>query len=128
MSRIIDAEPETETKTPYTPPPIRPIGDRVVVQADVVPELTKGGIALPNAVVGKRASRMGTVIAIGPGQLRVFPDTSVGGTGDRFPMTCKVGDRVIVPSAVDQVLMDVDVKDSELMIISESQILAILPQ
>ena len=119
MSRIIGAT-EDKPKAPYTPPAIQPIGDRVVVQADVLPELTKGGIALPNSVVGKRASRMGTVVAVGPGQQRLLTDGLT-------TMQCKVGDRVIIPQTMDRVQMDLDDEQSELVMLPESHLLAILP-
>ncbi len=118
MSRIIGSE-ETP-KTPYTPPALTPIDDRVVVQADLIPELTKGGIALPNQFVGKRASRMGTVIAVGPGARNVFQ-------GGRCEMTVKVGDRVILPHTMDRVQMDLDDAASELVVLPEAALLAVLP-
>ncbi len=128
MSRIIGAT-EDKPKVPYTPPAITPIGDRVVIQADVLPELTKGGIALPNSVVGKRASRMGTVVAVGPGQLRFTPVyTAEGKLVERAPMQCKVGDRVIIPQTMDRVQMDLDDEQSELVILPENHLLAILPK
>ena len=134
MSRIIGSEPTP--KTPYTPPPIEPINDRVVVQADVIPELTKGGLALPNDAVGRRLSRYGTVIAVGPGAMRIFPLTDpdrprpghpdLPALDTRFPMQTKVGDRVILPAAAERMTMDPDDRESELVILQESQLLAIL--
>jgi len=120
MARIIGAT-EDKPKTPYIPPEMTPIADRVVVQSDVLPELTKGGIALPNSVVGKRASRMGTVIAVGPGAQRLLQE-------GRGPMQCKVGDRVILPQTLDRVQMDLDDEQSELVILPESHLMAILPE
>ena len=130
MSSIIGSE--DTPKAPYTPPPLDPIGDRVVVQADLVPEVTKGGIALPNAYVGRRAGRFGTVVAVGPGQRRRNPLWIADGNGqgkwsDVFPMQCKIGDRVIVPQTMDRVQMDLDVVDSELLIVPEGQLMAIMP-
>jgi co-chaperonin GroES (HSP10) len=107
-------------------PPIEPINDRVVVQSDIIPELTKGGIAMPNSAVGRRASRIGTVVAVGPGALRVFTGDVAGTSAIRFPMQTKVGDRVIVPAHGDIVAMDPDDITSELMIVPEGQLLAIL--
>ncbi len=126
MSRIIGSE--EKPPTPYTPPALIPIGDRVVVQADLVPEVTRGGIALPNAYVGKRAGRFGTVIAVGPGQRRLMPRWAEGGWSDTYPMQCKPGDRVIIPQTIDRVLMDVYQPDSELVMLPENQLLAIMPQ
>jgi co-chaperonin GroES (HSP10) len=136
MSRIIGSEnSKPEAKPPYTPPPIEPINDRIVVQADVIPELTKGGLALPNDAVGRRLSRYGTVLAVGPGALRVFREmrfTAQDGKdirvdcGERFPMQCKVGDRVILPTHAERMTMDPDDRESELIILQESQLLAIL--
>ena len=134
MSKIIGSENHKPT-TPYAPPAIEPINDRVVVQPDVVPEVTKGGIALPNNAVGRRLSRFGTVLAVGPGLLRVFREMRFTGQdgkdlrvdcGERFPMQTKVGDRVILPAMAERMTMDPDDKESELVICSESQLLGIV--
>jgi len=130
MARIIGSE--DKPKTPYVPPALIPIGDRVAIQADVLPELTKGGIALPNSVVGKRAGRMGTVVAVGPGSRRITPLWEVDATGqgkysDLIPMQCKVGDRVIIPQTMDRVQLDMDDEQSEVIILPESQLMAIMP-
>ncbi len=135
MSHIIGDTRQPEAKPPYIPPALEPINDRVVVQADVIPELTKGGLALPNNAVGRRLSRYGTVLAVGPGLLRVFREmrfTAQDGKevhvdcGERFPMQAKVGDRVILPAQAERMTMDPDDRESELVILQESQLLAIL--
>jgi len=132
MLAIIRGKNTTDPKPPYTPPAIQPIGDRIVVQIDLLPEITKGGIALPNNVVGKRASRIGTVVAVGPGQLRPEPfwisgDDGMAHPSDRYAMQTRVGDCVVLPQWVDRVQMDLDDEQSELAYLSESDLLAILP-
>ena len=115
---------------------IEPINDRVVVRRDVAAKMTKGGIALPDK--SQNDKRIGTVIAVGPGALRLFPlDHSTVGTNmktgekavlrpaDRFPMQCKVGDRVLLHSG-DSIELDEDDPSSEVVICQESQLLAIL--
>jgi hypothetical protein len=46
--------------------------------------------------------------------------------GERFPMMCKVGDRVILPGHTERVTMDPDDQTSEVVIVQESQLLGIL--
>src|SRR5208283_2360768 len=84
VSRIIESgNHQIAPSTPYVPPSLEPINDRIVVQADIVPELTKGGLALPNDAVGRRLSRYGTVLAVGPGALRVFREMRFTGQDEK---------------------------------------------
>lgn len=67
--------------------PIRPLGNRVVVEPEGRKEKSPGGIVLPDSATQK-ATR-GVVIAAGPGIL----DKSLAcGT---IPMTLRIGDRVM---------------------------------
>jgi co-chaperonin GroES (HSP10) len=120
-----------QTIAPAPLPTLDPINDRVVVQADIVSEMTKGGVVRPDHVVGRRCSRFGTVVAVGPGALRIFPHANEDESGkwqeiDRLPMRCKVGDRVILPPRCDNVFMDPDDIGSQLMILPEGELLAII--
>ena len=70
---------------------IEPIGDRVVVKRNIAIGQTAGGLALPDSA--KESPRIGTVVAVGPGALRLFSnELAPDGTEDRFPMQCEVGD------------------------------------
>ena len=64
---------------------IKPIGDKVVVQATEATETTVGGIVLPDTA--KKRPQEGKVVAVGEG--RVLDN------GSRAPMAVKVGDTVI---------------------------------
>ena len=64
---------------------IRPLGDKVVVQASTAEERTSGGIVLPDAA--REKPQQGKVVAVGPGRLLE--------SGDRAPMSVKEGDTVI---------------------------------
>ncbi len=67
---------------------LTPLADHIVVRPDKAPNVSKGGIHLPDSATEKRASR-GVVVAVGPGERRfhegkllmtIPPDVSVGQT------------------------------------------------
>jgi len=64
---------------------LKPLGDRIIVQAVTAEEVTKGGIVLPDTA--KEKPQEGTVVAVGPGKLL--------DNGKLAPMEVKVGDRVV---------------------------------
>jgi chaperonin GroES len=59
---------------------IQPLADRVLVQADVAEEKSKGGIIIPDTA--KESSQRGIVLAVGKGK-------------KDEPMTVQVGDAVL---------------------------------
>jgi chaperonin GroES len=63
---------------------IKPLEDRIVVQANEAETTTASGIVIPDTA--KEKPQEGTVIAVGPGR---FED------GARVPLDVKVGDVVI---------------------------------
>ena len=63
---------------------IKPLEDRIVVQANEAETTTASGIVIPDTA--KEKPQEGTVIAVGPGR---FED------GNRIPLDVKVGDTVI---------------------------------
>ena len=63
---------------------IKPLEDRIVVQANEAETTTASGIVIPDTA--KEKPQEGTVIAVGPGR---FED------GNRVPLDVKVGDTVI---------------------------------
>jgi chaperonin GroES len=67
---------------------LRPLDDRVVVEALEAEEKTTGGILLPDTA--KQKPQQGKVIAVGPGKL--------SDKGDRLVVGVKVGDTVISAS------------------------------
>ena len=64
---------------------IKPLGDKVVVQATEGEEKSPGGILLPDTA--KKKPQEGVVVAVGPG--RVLEN------GNRAPMNVKKGDTVV---------------------------------
>ena len=64
---------------------IKPLEDRIVVQANEAETTTASGLVIPDTA--KEKPQEGTVVAVGPGR---FDDN-----GKRVPLDVKVGDRVI---------------------------------
>jgi len=93
---------------------IEPIGANLVVKRLPSEEVTAGGIVLPDAA--KTKPRQGRVLSIGDG--RLLPN------GARSPHQVGEGDRVLFDSyAGTEVLID----GEELLIMSEDEILAVVP-
>jgi len=64
---------------------IKPLEDRIVVQANEAETTTASGIVIPDTA--KEKPQEGTVIAVGPGR--------VDDSGNRIPLDIAVGDVVI---------------------------------
>ena len=93
---------------------VKPLGDRVVVKPAAEEEVTKSGIVLPDTVDKERPEK-GEVIAVGEGKIL--------DSGERAKMSVKVGDIVMFKKySPDEIKID----DVEYLVISESDILAIL--
>jgi chaperonin GroES len=90
---------------------IRPLDDRVVVEAIAAEEKTKGGIVIPEAA--KEKPQQGRVIAVGPGRLNR--------DGERIAPNLKKGDTVVYGKYSGT---DVKVDGTEYKIMRESEILA----
>ena len=65
---------------------IKPIADRVVVEAAPAEENTASGIYIPDTA--KEKPQQGTVVAVGPGKFAEL-------TGNLVPLSVKVGDVVL---------------------------------
>ena len=92
---------------------LRPLGERVIVQALAQEEKTKSGIILPDSA--KEKPNQGEVIAVGPG--RIADD------GKTVPMNVKVGDKILYGKYSGQ---EVKIEGEEFLIIKESDIYAIV--
>lgn len=92
---------------------IKPLGDRVVIEAVEKEETTASGIVLPDTA--KEKPQEGKVLAVGSGTL--------DDDGDRIPLEVKVGDRVIFSKYAGT---EIKYEGKELLIMRESDILAIL--
>jgi chaperonin GroES len=89
-----------------------PLGDKVIVKRTEAEETTVGGIVLPDAAREKPAE--GRVLSVGDGT--VLKD------GSRLPLRVSEGDRVLFSNWAGEAL---DFDDQELLILSESDILAV---
>ena len=92
---------------------LKPLGDRLVVEPVEKEERTASGIILPETA--KEKPQEGTVLAAGPG--RTDDD------GKRIPMDVKVGDVVLYAKYAGT---EVKIDDRKLLILKESDILAIV--
>lgn len=93
---------------------LQPLGDRLLVEAISVDEITKAGIILPDTV-DKEKPEKGRVVALGSGKLL--------DNGQRLAWELKVGDVVFFKKyAPDEIKVD----GKEYLILAESDILAIL--
>ncbi|MFA5129150.1 MAG: co-chaperone GroES [Patescibacteria group bacterium] len=93
---------------------IKPLGDRVIIRPIAEDITTKSGIVLPETVEKEKAEK-GEVLAVGPG--RVLDNGSLA------PMSIKVGDKVMFKKYSPD---EIKIEGEELLIISESDILAII--
>jgi chaperonin GroES len=91
---------------------IRPLGDRVIVQA-MTQETSKSGIIIPDTA--KEKPQQGKVVAVGPGRLSE--------SGDRLAPEVKEGDVVLFGKYSGT---EIEVESNELLILRESDILAVL--
>ncbi len=91
-----------------------PLGEKVVVKRLDAEEMTAGGIVLPQAAQEK--PREGRVLSVGDGRLL--------SSGARLAHQVKEGDRVLFGSyAGTEVVVD----GEDLLIMSEDEILAVVP-
>ncbi|MFO8006643.1 MAG: co-chaperone GroES [Candidatus Brocadiia bacterium] len=92
---------------------IKPLDDRVVVEATEEEEKTAGGIFLPETA--KERPQRGKVVAVGPGRLT--------DDGERAPLNVSKGDQVLFGKFSGT---EVEVDGKELLIMRESDLLAII--
>jgi chaperonin GroES len=91
---------------------IKPLGDRVVIEAVAKEEKTASGIVLPDTA--KEKPQEGKVVAVGPGAYK---------DGERIPLDVNEGDRVIFSKYAGT---EIKFEGRELLIMRESDILAVL--
>ena len=92
---------------------IKPLSDRVVIQALEAEEKTSGGIYLPDTA--KEKPQMGKVVAVGTGRIT--------DSGETIKIEVKVGDKVLYGKYSGT---EVTVEGKEYLIVRESDILAII--
>ena len=91
---------------------LKPLDDRIVVQASEGDQTTASGLVIPDTA--KEKPQEGTVVAIGPGK---FED------GVRVPLDVSVGDKVIYSKYGGT---EVKVQGEEYLILSARDVLAII--
>lgn len=95
-----------------------PLHDKVIVKPKGKEDKTKSGIVLPDTVDKERPEK-GEIIAVGPGKM--------SDTGTRQAMSVKVGQTVLFTKyAPNEIKLDEGGKEEEYLVISESDILAII--
>ena len=92
---------------------VRPLGEKVLIRRLEAEEKTRGGIVLPDTA--KEKPQKGKVLAVGDGKL--LDD------GTRAEFQVKVGDTVLFTSYAGT---EIKVDGEELMLMDESDILAVL--
>ena len=92
---------------------IKPLGERVLVEAITEEQQTKGGIIIPDTA--KEKPQQGKVIAGGTGK--------IDDNGKKVPFNVKKGDIVLMPQYGGQT---VKLDDKEYQIMREDDILAIV--
>jgi chaperonin GroES len=92
---------------------LKPLGDRLVVEPKEREQTTPSGLVLPETA--KEKPQEGVVIAIGPGRR--------DDDGDRIEMDVAVGDVVLYAKYGGT---EVKINDKKLLILKESDVLAIV--
>jgi chaperonin GroES len=92
---------------------LKPLGDRLIVQAIEEDEKTASGIVLPDTA--KEKPQKGKVVAVGDGKL--------DDDGKRIPLEVKKGDEVLYSKYGGTEVKDPDNGD-ELLVLRESDVLA----
>ena len=103
---------KSESKV-HKAPPIRPLGEKVLLKRLEAEQKTKGGIVLPDTA--KEKPQKGTVLAVGDGKL--LDD------GTRAKFQVAKGDKVLFSSYAGT---EIKIEGEEYMLMDEGDILAIL--
>ena len=93
---------------------LKPLGDRLIVEALEEEQTTIGGIVLPDTAQEK--PQRGTVLAVGPGSRNQE-------TGDRIPLDVKAGDRILFGKYTSQ---EVKLDGEDYLIMREDEVLAVI--
>ncbi|MBZ0280008.1 MAG: co-chaperone GroES [Anaerolineae bacterium] len=92
---------------------LRPLGDRVIIEAIEQEEVTSSGLYIPETA--KEKPQQGNVLAVGEGRR--------DDDGKRIAMDLKVGDKVLFAKYAGT---EVKIDGKKLLIMKESDILAIV--
>ena len=91
---------------------ITPLGDRVVVKAELAEEKTASGLFIPDTA--KEKPQRGNIVSVGPGKVE---------NGTKIDMTVKEGDIVLYGKYSGT---EITIDDEDLLIMRESDILGII--
>ena len=94
---------------------LRPLADRIVVEPLEQEKKTASGIILPETA--KEKPKEGLVLAVGPGRY--------GEEDERIPMEVKEGDKVLFAKYAGT---EVKIEDKKLLILRESDVLALIEE
>lgn len=92
---------------------LKPLGDRIILEAITAEEVTKGGIVLPDSA--KEKPQEGKVVAVGPGK--------VLDNGKTAPMEVKIGDRVVYSKYGGS---EIKINGSEFIVLRQDDVLGIV--
>jgi chaperonin GroES len=112
---VKSAKPPTSkpAKATISPLAIKPLGDRVLIQALDAKERSKSGIIIPDTA--KERPQEGRVIAVGPGRLSE--------EGKRIALEVKKGDTVLYGKYSGT---EVKIDGTDYLILRETDILAVI--
>jgi chaperonin GroES len=108
---------------------LRPIDDKIIIKKEDNSRVMSGGVYLPEQT---KDSNIGYIVAVGPGQRNfnaasdrklLLEQKDYLENTDRYPMMCKVGDKVVYSTIVGQRIV---VDNDELIIQRESELLYIV--
>lgn len=94
---------------------LNPLGDHVIVKPIKAEEVTKSGIVLPGTA-DKDKPEQGEVVAVGPGKWNEDGDK-------RIPVSVAVGNRIVFKKYAPD---EVNIEDEEYLVVSESDIIAVI--
>ena len=92
---------------------IKPLEDRIVVQANEAETTTASGIVIPDTA--KEKPQEGTVLAVGPGR--------IDDKGNRVPIDVKVGDTVLLGKYSGS---EITVAGKDYVILREEEVLGVV--
>ena len=103
---------QTKKSLKKTLPEVRPLADRAVLRPIDDGEQMKGGLHIPDTA--KEKPQQGVVAAVGPGGME---------KGHRVPMELEIGQKVLYGRYTGT---EVTLDDQKLLIVKESDVLAII--
>ncbi|MFA6096100.1 MAG: co-chaperone GroES [Candidatus Paceibacterota bacterium] len=93
---------------------LKPLGNKIILEAVSKEEKTKSGIIIPDTV-DKDKPEQGKVLAVGPGK--------IDDAGKRIPMDVKVGDTVLFSKYSPT---EIKIDGKEYLVVSDEDIMAIV--